>query len=300
MNERVFNAALSGNLEHLRVLVNALNVNVVDGSGCSALHVSALDGHLACVRYLVQLGGSVNAVDGMGRSALHCAAHGGHVNCVRYLVEEGADVNAADSEAWTALLHATHKGHIECIRYLSKVGADVNALNSDGSSALHAAAQEGFTECVQCLLQFGANVSAANNDGFTPLHAAAQYGHVDILRIFLRAEASVHAMSTPLRYTPLFNSILANAKEAARLLIAVGARVEDVVLDDKLPVIPDWVNEFASARLLCRRATIALIGAHKFHRTCVIGSSDVNVVRLIGRFVWESRLDNAWIVHDDN
>jgi hypothetical protein len=91
-------------------------------------------------------------------------------------------------------------------------------------------------------------------------------------------------------------AISCNYQECAHLLIDFGARVENVKFTDSLCVIPYWVHEFVSARLLCRHTLLALISIHKFHRTHVTGANDVNVIGLIAKIMWYSRFDNVWVV----
>jgi hypothetical protein len=78
-----------------------------------------------------------------------------------------------------------------------------------------------------------------------------------------------------------------------------GASVFDVRLNALLPAIPDWVNKFVSARLMCRRVAIVLIGMHKHHYTRLTGVIDNNVLRLIGKHIWSFQMNDAWIVDVD-
>jgi hypothetical protein len=49
----------------------------------------------------------------------------GHVECVRALLEAGAPVGEAAERGTTALMFASTRGNLECVRALLKAGADV-------------------------------------------------------------------------------------------------------------------------------------------------------------------------------
>jgi hypothetical protein len=141
----------------------------------------------------------------------------------------------------------------------------------------------------------GAKVDARSSVGETALHRASCRGHVAIVRVLLCAGASVDA-TVDRGYNPLYYAIRYHQLEVARVLIDAGASVSKVKLNIYLAVIPDWVHELVSARTLCRRASMTLIGVHKFHRTQITGANDVNVIRHISKHIWSLRLDNAWIM----
>jgi ankyrin repeat protein len=96
-------------------------------------------------------------------------------------------------------------------------------------------------------------------------------------------------------YTPLYMAICRKLIDIARLLIDRGGKVSNVKLDGSVPAIPDWVTSYVASRSNCRIVSIIIIGIHKYHRTNITGNNDVNVLKLVGKHVWSSRMDDCWI-----
>ena len=83
-----------------------------------------------------------NSVDGplSGLTPLHYASRNGHLECVRLLLEKkyGCEVNArTKSGSATALMRASARGEFEIVEALLKAGADASLRDDDGETALH-------------------------------------------------------------------------------------------------------------------------------------------------------------------
>lgn len=81
----------------------------------------------------------INAKDADGRTALHWSAYNGHLGCVKYLLSKGADVNATDRYKQTVLsicIRNAKEGkrwndsYVGCIECLLQYGADIHHLFS--------------------------------------------------------------------------------------------------------------------------------------------------------------------------
>lgn len=99
----------------------------VDNSAKSALHLAVGSGEILrrdVIRMLVGAGADVNAVDGSGRTPLHVAAKRGARKRVRELVKSGADVGARDTMGWTPLHWAADGGCLRVVKVLVESGAD--------------------------------------------------------------------------------------------------------------------------------------------------------------------------------
>jgi ankyrin repeat protein len=167
-----------------------------------------------------------------------------------------------------------------------------------GWTALHNAAQYGNLGCVKYLIEMRANVNARTISGWTSLHYAS-HGYVDVVRVLLDAGAMVDgAMVDTIDedvWTPLYYAIRYDHPEITKLLIDCGAKVDNVKLDDDVPTIPKWITTFIASRSKCRVVSIVVIGIHKYHRTNITGNNDINVLKMIGKYVWSTRMSDVWI-----
>jgi hypothetical protein len=157
-----------------------------------------------------------------------------------------------------------------------------------------ARSRNGNVDCVKCCLEMGANVNACTRLGDTPLRYATLFGHVNVICVLLDAGALVD-MTNLFGSTPLYYAIRDKCVAAAQIFIDRGARVSNVKLDKELPVIPDWVTTFIELRFKCSCAAIAIIGIHKYRRTTVTGNNDVNVIKLVSKHIWSTRMDDMWV-----
>ena len=83
----------------------------------------------------------------------------GHVDCVKELVDAGADVNLKNRYQDTALTFAGKIGNADIAEILISAGANVRALDMDKSSALMNAVREGRIDKVKQLVGPGQNVN---------------------------------------------------------------------------------------------------------------------------------------------
>ncbi len=126
-----------------------------------------------------------SARDRHGSNALHWAAGNGHLLCVKYLLETvGMDPLAAHAarkrDGKTALHWAARNGRVQVIKYLlsAKVGVNQDVPAADGTTPLHLALFGGHVAAATTLRDAGADVAAANSWGCTVAHWAAMGGHV--------------------------------------------------------------------------------------------------------------------------
>jgi ankyrin repeat protein len=186
---------------------------------------------------------------------------------------------------------ASRKGDLQELRNTLSVNNVNDVVNGGSFTTLHFAAQNGHADCARYCIEMGANVNACVS-GVTPLHFASLNGNGDVVRLLLDAGAAVD--SSVYGWTPLHRAIRYNHAIVAQMLIDRGAKISNVQLDSFVQDIPDWVNKLIESRSNCLSASIVIIGIHKYRRT-ITGTNDVNVLKLISKHVWSTRMDNIWI-----
>jgi ankyrin repeat protein len=188
---------------------------------------------------------------------------------------------------------AAYRGDLPQLHATLTAG-NVNEFDSEGWTALHFSAFEGSVDCTNYCLEMGANVNTRDFRGHTPLLYASSLGRVNVVRMLLDVGAIADTTSYA-RLTPLYRAIRFKRFDVARLLIDRGAKLSSVLLDKWIPEIPNWITTFIDSRSNCRCAAIVIIGIHKYHRTTVTGNNDVNVLRLISKHIWSTRMDDVWV-----
>ncbi len=146
------------------------NVRRRDGKTC--LHYAARNGHIHCIRYLLELGSSVQTDDenlhcqtrytvdersGEGTTPLHLACYGGHPRVVKLLVEEfGADASATNDWGctcahWAAMTLTESEADVKDLcGYLSETcGISFVEMQGQGHTALHKAAHRRNQHVIQ-------------------------------------------------------------------------------------------------------------------------------------------------------
>ncbi|MBG0792246.1 ankyrin repeat domain-containing protein [Methylocystis sp. H62] len=191
-------------------------------AGGSALHQGAATG-IRIVRQLVAMGADVEAVDSSGRTPLHIAAEADAVETVRLLLRQGAAPLRTDhaerlpldyagrhtrpillnamadfqdpSLARAALARACNRRDDATVRALILKGADPNAANEEEPAPLFRFAYwldfsspwdlAAGKRCIETLLSLGADPQRKDKWGSTALHRFAERGDVDIARMLL-------------------------------------------------------------------------------------------------------------------
>ncbi|BHF74868.1 Serine/threonine-protein phosphatase 6 regulatory ankyrin repeat subunit A [Sparganum proliferum] len=158
-------------------------------------------------RSVSPLTGRIDAADVYGRTALHRAAANGHLECIKLLIEAGADWSKSDFRGRRAIHLAATSGQTESIEFLLRtvlkatsstaMSAQVTTTNEAlvsvfcpldqrGFTPLHFAAYNGHANVVQILLNHTAYQRPHGNT-FTAVHCAAARGHVVCLDLLLHS-----------------------------------------------------------------------------------------------------------------
>mmetsp|Transcript_67534 Transcript_67534/g.162125 ORF Transcript_67534/g.162125 Transcript_67534/m.162125 type:complete len:496 (-) Transcript_67534:190-1677(-) len=207
-------------------------VDLVDGTGLTALHYAADSGREDCVQALVgQSRRTVNALarDLLGCTALHRAAAQGHIKVCQVLLacRNGSELaNQVDRYANTPLHIATMNGQHEACKVLlrSSKFSSANAFNEVHRTALHEAAVKGDIASSQAIVttrakgMLGSYVpftafGAVDDYGRTALHLAVSGGHTALVQAMLDTLLPNDALNlkdrdgrTALHYAALFGN----------------------------------------------------------------------------------------------
>lgn len=253
-------------------------------------------GRLGWVQERIAVGQDVNERNAQEETPLHFACCGGREEVVDCLISAGADVNARDKRMRTPLFDASGSvsnggGVLECMKRLLAAGADASLPDSNGTLPIHNVCDKPwYSDFVRLLCEaYPAGVCKQGEFYRLPLHYAALCGALDSMRLLLNAAPADLKIDTMDHNgeTPLHMAIEFNRRECAAMLINAGAQLEAVQRDKGVPRIPMWASALASRREACRAASIAVVGL--LHHSRLIGGNGKDVLRLIGRMVWQSR-----------
>ena len=219
-------AAESGDIASLRKLLDggAGRWNVVgDFDSRRPIHYAAKNGHLECIKVLLEYGADIHSADIEYETAITLAAFYGHTECVRYLLEQGANVNDRAVDG-TPLIYAAQCGNAECVKLLLKHGASVNESVSYGNTALKSAVDCNSVQCVRILVEHGAKVTEADNFGFDEMMLAVQRGNEECIQLVLAAGGNHQYVGKQLEAS-LFDAVNDDDVARVRELLKLGADV---------------------------------------------------------------------------
>jgi len=191
-------AIRNNDVQTLRRLVSAQNVNVPIDRGRTPLMLAANTGTVEAMQALISAGADVNASDNVGITPLMFSVRDNAK--VRLLLTAGARVNEKSRQSQTALLiAAANSGAIETVRLLVEKGADAKAVGASGRTGLILAAGANDLEMVRFFLEQGVNVNAVNTtdiSGHTALMAAAAQNNTAAVRLLIDKGANVNMAAT--------------------------------------------------------------------------------------------------------
>ncbi|XP_050548636.1 transient receptor potential channel pyrexia-like [Daktulosphaira vitifoliae] len=236
----------------VQTLVNAdTNIDyVLPFRGYGAVHISALNGCVRCLKRLINAGCSPHArVDDM--SSLHFATYTDSVDSVQLLVDSGCRLEPT-------VLHSAVKARaVNCIKLLvSKYSVDVNVLDSSGFAPIHICADQGFADCMNMLLM--SDRILVNIKGYqdnTAMHLACESAQLECVKLLLDHGGNVHDKNAKLQ-VPMHMAAKAQSVECIEALVRAGADVNARDVDDRTPLH----TVIAAKTLNVSQAVEALLG----------------------------------------
>ena len=176
-------SASAGAVETFRTLstleIDCLQVR--DHQSLTVLHSAAAVGHADVVHeILTKNRDDIDVVDDDGASSLFYAANNGHIQCVKMLIEAGADVNHQDCYGRTPFLCGVVSGKICVLEHLRDAGADTDTVTGDGDTALHLAIVKHNLDMVTWIIDNCSKdiINKANKRGVCPLHLSCSRNSV--------------------------------------------------------------------------------------------------------------------------
>lgn len=180
--ETIPEAAFSGNLGRLIVLLEANRDPNESYAGATGLHVAAEWGHLGIAEELLRHKARVDALDSYQRTALLWALTNNHRDIALLLIKAGADANRRDPEGNSPLAEAVRHGDVDLVRGI--LAAGVTLLASD-ERPLREAVVSGNPELVRLLLAAGANACSDPEKDISAFAAAVQNGSPAIVKLMI-------------------------------------------------------------------------------------------------------------------
>ena len=285
----IHEAARSGDLEKIKLLLNEARSSVLDKDGPDAstpLHWAAFYGHLEIAKLLLEAGKTISNVpphayeNNNGETPLHWSAFGGRKDVSEFLLKHGWDANAVSRRGDTPLHCAVEWGGNECVELLLINGADVNAWNDYQISPLQRAeeghyrgrvdlarvenvvellrlydvtalARDGNFEKISVLLKVNPRLAlSAPRFGKTPLHEATANGHMEVAELLVASGADVNEG---------LRSAIENGRiEFAEFFLAKNAKVDDAPSRNPLVLAPLHL-----AATLGKKELVTLLIAHQ-------------------------------------
>jgi hypothetical protein len=120
------------------LLQQAVDVDGLDVTYTTPLHIVCRAGKLAWVEKLVALGAPLEQLDMHGSSPMHLAARAGHADVVAFLISKGADVNLRDPEGPSVLEFASGRPSMRAL--LLKHGAKEDLMSISRQMLRHSEA----------------------------------------------------------------------------------------------------------------------------------------------------------------
>ena len=202
------------------------NVNACDDKGTTALHVSAMSGHLECVKYLLRRNADINKKDLYQLTPLHVAGGHGRTVVVEELFNSRRKVFCNERDIWgyTPLHRAVINYHFDTAEAMIRNGCLVNVPDENKRVPLHVSASYGHLETTRVLLNSGANIDWQDSRGRTPLYLAVVGKHQKVIYELVSRGADVNLAHAVNHMTPLGLAAQKGLVSCVQILIDGGAR----------------------------------------------------------------------------
>ena len=211
------------------LIAKGCEVNIINVSNITPLHMACSRGNLAAVDVLIKAPEiSLDWSDYDRNTALHEACLADNTKVVEMLLkamkEKSLSFFLKNNEHQTPLHIACKQGSRDIVKLILEYGFEehhnlINARDDKDNIPLHLACEGGNRDVVQMLLIAGADVEAKNKEEVTPLHIAARLGHVEIVKILVNEKEEIVKASDAFQQTPLHCAAQYNQLEMIKLFL---------------------------------------------------------------------------------
>jgi len=234
---KLCDAAASSDIERLKELMaKGARVDMGDYDKRTALHLSASEGLLPVVKFLIEeCGADPNPVDRWHGTPTDDAVRHERMEVVDYLKSKGGKMREGKEitvHEWaTKLCDAAASSDIERLKDLVAKGAAVDMADYDKRTALHLGASEGLLDVVKHLvLDAKADPNPVDRWGFSPIDDAVRHRHLEVTE-FLRAHGGVSMLANHDRSVDLCAAAHQGNIIGLRVLLARGTDVNSTDYD---------------------------------------------------------------------
>ena len=205
-----FNASSTGNLEELKKIFayNDINVNARDKDGNTALILSASQGSLGCVKYLLRQGADLTWKGESGKNASTLAEENNKTDVLQYLKQRNYQL-----ESW---FDAAKQGDITSLQERFEEGdINVNARDKSGYTALLWSAQGPTKQQSNSIRSTTSNIDSTEG------------GYYQCVKYLVEQGANIHARDDRYNSTPLLKSAGRRQHAILKYLLDMGANLTD-------------------------------------------------------------------------
>lgn len=273
INEDLFSAVRYGNLERLKSIIEAGEVDIdqleFKNSGMTPLQVAAFHGNVNLFPYLLENGAYNGGIKDPGntpltsilRSSSDTLTEEDRLEGVRMLIEHGARVNTRSDRGETPLMFACQNVHSkELIEYLLSKGALVDTPDEiDGSYPLGYAFKGNNVKalCVLALHDVDLNYAAIGRGSWGYLALHGNLYMINQLRKHLSFDPNMRDVDS---MTPLMMATIGSKVDVLEFLIQNGGDINlETTKEVKIPYTPH--GELFSKRMVFPKGASALIFA---------------------------------------
>jgi len=189
-------AAEQGQLETLKkCLDNAVDINVTNRQGRTAIINASLNKHYECVSFLISAGADIDKQDQTCFNPFLLSCLNNDLTLLRLVLPANPNLDLLTRFGGVGITPASEKGHVEIVReLLEKTEMNVNHTNFVGWTPLLEAivlndGGDKQQQIVKLLLDHGANPHMTDKYGKKPLELAKEKGYTEIAELLVAAGA---------------------------------------------------------------------------------------------------------------